>query len=232
MRLNLVFHNIVKNKKDVNNDFCVTKDYYFELTQKIKNLIRENKTNFKQICFYFDDGYLSFKDLIFLSIKDNWLSYYLAIVTDWINKDNFLSEKDLIFLRDSGVNICSHGISHSSLAIYADDKLQATPRGGEYINIFKGKKKVLTQNEVVYQLKESKRILERILGQPVNEFVLPYGLYNNQTLQINGNNGLYKTISTCEEFLDNGKNLKPRFLVMNTRAVDETLKLILKLKLK
>lgn len=230
MRLNLVFHNIVKDKKDIKSDFCITQDYYFELIEKLENLIKEDKTKFKELGIYFDDGYSSFKKIIFPKIKNHYQQYYLAIVTDWINKVGHLNEKDLISLNKLGVNICSHGVSHSALSIYLNENIQPTPNGGEYKNTLKGKKKVLNENEVIYQLKKSKEKLEKILDNQIDEFVLPYGLYNNQTIKINKNNDLYKNVSTCDEALDKENNIKPRFLVMNTRTIEDTLKLILKLK--
>lgn len=123
MRLNLVFHNIVKDKKEIKSDFCITQDYYFELVKKLQDLIKKNKTKFKQIFFYFDDGYLSFKKIVLPKIKDQQQNYYIAIVTDWINKTGYLNKKNLVDFDKIGINICSHGTSHSALAIYLNDKL-------------------------------------------------------------------------------------------------------------
>jgi len=230
MRLNLVFHNIVKDKKEIDSIFCVTWDYYFELTQRLSILVKQNRTKFKQICFYFDDGYSSFRDIIFPKIKDNYRNYYLAIVTDWINQDSFLDQGDILSFKRCGLNICSHGVSHSALTIYKNNKLQNVLIAGNYQNTPKGKKNILKQKEVLYQLKESKKALEQTTKQTIDEFVLPYGLYNSNIIKINKNNEIYKFISTCDQSLDKGQSLKPRFLIVNIKNVDETLNLILNLK--
>jgi len=80
------------------------------------------------------------------------------------------------------------------------------------------------------QLVESRKQLEAIGIQKIDEFVLPYGLYNNQTLEINKKTAKYKYISTCDEYLDSGEQLKPRFLITSDISVKETINKIKRLQ--
>ncbi|MEI6288470.1 MAG: polysaccharide deacetylase family protein [bacterium] len=233
MRLNIIFHDIVKSENDLKNEFSITIEYYLSLVSKIEEFIIKKQAKFNEVCFYFDDGYRSFKDLIFPSIKDDYYKYCLAIVTNSIGQEGYLSASDLILFRDRGISITSHGCSHVALAIYDRDKLQSTASGGFYKDSTRGKSQSLMENQVLYQLVESKKILVDVLKQEINEFVFPYGLYSNDTLKINNKNKAYSYLAICDnEYLDDGKNLRSRFLVTNKLSVQQTFDLILQLKIK
>lgn len=228
MLLNLVFHNIVSNSKQLNNKYTVTHDYYVELIEKLNQKIKDRNTLFSDYHIYFDDGYVSFNEFIYPSIGD-YSKFTLAIVTDDINRNGFLNDSLLNMYDQKGIIISSHGISHSTLGFYKNGVLQDTFSDGPYKNSPKGQKKVLSENEVLYQLKESKTYLEKLVGHKINEFVLPYGIYNETTLLINKSNHLYKNISTCDEYLDDGDYLKPRFLIDHEKDIETTIDRILEL---
>ena len=130
MRLNVVFHDIVKGRSDLKNEFSVTLDYYLSLVAKIERVITEKQAEFSKACFYFDNGHRSFGDLVFPLIKDNFKKYCLAITTDNIDQKGYLGISDLAVFKNVGIRIASHGCSHAALAIYDASGLQATPDGG------------------------------------------------------------------------------------------------------
>ena len=141
-----------------------------------------------------------------------------------------MSEGKIRWLQVNGVNIVPHGVSHSALCIYSGDKLLGTRYGGIYQNTPYGKGGSLTENEVLSQLLESKKALEAIGIKHIEEFVLPYGLYNREILEINRKMSIYKHLSTCDEYLDSGELLRPRFLITNDLSVELTIDRIMKLK--
>lgn len=229
MRLNLIFHNIVESEKDINNKYTVTLDFYLQLLEQIGRLINERKTLFSGYQVYFDDGHVSFHELIYPRIKD-FSKYTLAIITDDINKEGFLNEKMLVEYDKRGILISSHGVSHASLSFCENGLLKETPTGGRYQNTPKGQNRPLSENEIIYQFKESQKYLEDLLNHKINEFVFPYGLYNKKIVFLNKIGKYYEYLSTCDEYLDTDQSLKPRFLIDHKRTIEETIRLILNLK--
>lgn len=225
MRLNLIFHNIVKSEKDVNNKYTVILDYYLELLERIGRLVKDHKTLFSDYHIYFDDGHISFHNIVYPKIKD-FSRYTLAVVINELNKEDFLNNKLLLEYDKKEIIISSHGVSHSSLAFYENGVLQNTSTGGEYENTQRGQNKALSENEVVFQIKESQIYLQKLLDHEIKEFVLPYGLYNNHTITLNKVGNYYKYLATCDEYLDSGQFLRPRFLINNERTIEETIQII------
>lgn len=218
MRLNLVFHDIVSDDEEITDDFTIT----IQSLKSILEEINEEEPNI-EIHAYFDDGYDSFLNLVHPLKIINPQNTTLAIITDDIGKKGKLDWKDLTTLKEQGVNIASHGVSHAALAVYKNNVLQNTPPGGEYRNAPRGRKIILSEQEVLFQLDESKKILESRLGD-VCKFVLPYGLYNEQTIKINDQNKIYDHLSTCDPLLDTGSNLRPRYLITNKKTIPEIVK--------
>lgn len=229
--LNLVFHNIAKNESEIDSVYTISLDFYMRIKEEVLNLLSSINSHFDSVRFYFDDNYISFYDLILPLIKrTEGISYVVAVPTDFIDEDEYMSAKQLKELDEKNINISPHGVSHAALCIYSGDHLLPTNRGGRYINSKYGKSKSLTEEKVIYQLIESKRKLNDIGVNSTDEFVLPYGLYNQQTLEINESKEAYKYIATCDEYLDTGESLRPRFLIVNNTTIEGTLNNISKLE--
>jgi Polysaccharide deacetylase len=223
MRLNLVFHNIVEVESQIDNPYTVTQKKFIEITEEIQRLISERAVEFDDFSIYFDDGYASFKDLILSVLKSElYTKTVLTIVCDDIGQPGFLNSKDLTNFKNLGIQISSHGISHSSLAMYQGDTLLPTLKGGMYSTALKGRSAQLCDMQVLYQLIESKKILETLVGV-IDEFVLPYGIYNERTILLNERFSVYTFIATCDEYLDSNERLKPRVLIDAKTSVTDTL---------
>ncbi|MBI2103500.1 polysaccharide deacetylase family protein [Candidatus Woesebacteria bacterium] len=231
MRLNLVFHNVVQteSESEIDNKYTVTLDYLLQLIEEVNKSIINKQSTFDDFHIYFDDGYRSFIDLVFPSIKNICSKIKLAIITDKINQKDYLTEENIRVAIGEGIQIVSHGVSHAALAIYKENHLQPTPLGGEYSNSPFGQGESLHGNQVLYQLIESKKYLEKTFDVHCEEFVFPYGLYNDTIIALNNRHGIYPTISTCDEYLDEGRPLKPRILVDHERTIAETVGLLNKL---
>lgn len=229
MQLNIVFHDVVFATKNITNKYTVTIDYYLKLINILDQKIKNQETLFSNYHVYFDDGYISFNNLIYQTIKD-FSKFTLAIVTGDINKDGFLTDSLIKIYDKKGITISSHGVSHASLGFFKNGILETTPTEGCFKNSPKGQNKTLSENEIFYQLKKSQSYLEKILDHKIHEFVLPYGIYNKTLLQINKSNNLYQFISTCNEYLDNRGSLKPRFLINNEKSINQTINEILVLR--
>ncbi|MDO8570311.1 MAG: polysaccharide deacetylase family protein [Candidatus Daviesbacteria bacterium] len=226
MYLNLIFHRLVENDKDIRNIYELNVNQFIEIVNLVRKLSSNQNCSFDSYRLYFDDGDDSFVSVALQHIPDKELSNcVLAIPTDNINKEGFLSAKDLIFLKRRGVKISSHSVSHSALAFYIGQTTQPTPKGGIYKTAPFGHTKILTSQEILFQMCESKKILINIIGK-VSEFVLPHGCYNDDVLSINNKNKIYQIISTCDNFLDDGSSLRPRILIRFDMTVSEFQNLI------
>jgi len=221
LNLNLVFHKIVLTDSEINSPYTITLNHFITLKHTLIEIFYHKNPRFNKINFYFDDNYSSFQKYISPIFNDEPINYILATPTAFIDKDGYMSKNTLSSLNKTKIKIVPHGVSHSALCIYKNNHLLDTESGGLYINQPYGKNRSLTEKEVEYQLIESKKQLELIGIKDIEEFVLPYGLYNEQTIKINKKQSKYKYISTCDEFLDSGELLKPRLLITNTKSILE-----------
>ena len=117
MRLNVVFHHIVKSEKQLINKFTVTGDYFYQLQNKLGLLGSLLNPLIDDVHLYFDDGYDSFDTFVFPHIPSiKYRNYTLAITTDELDKPRHLDVSLLRKYHRLGINIVSHGVSHVALA--------------------------------------------------------------------------------------------------------------------
>lgn len=230
--LNLVFHKIIQKESERTGEFDVLYSKYKEIIEGVERMIFEGQVYFNDYCIYFDDGEDSFIEVVLPEIPQNKLNKFkLAIITDWVGLKGMLKVKDLQLLQSKGITITSHGVSHAALAVSKSIQNRSTLPGGSYSNSAFGLVKRLKSNEVLFQYKESLLFL-RNLGLNIEEFVFPNGLYNSDVIRINKENNLYKYLSTCDNYLDSGEDLKPRYLVWDCKSIKTTLDEIKQLKIR
>lgn len=219
MWINIIFHRIAVAPEDIQNDYELTEDQFVERVNATRIFADESDTELLYR-FYFDDG-----DNTFLTIAKKYLkeaeypNTVLGIVTDNMNTSDHLSSTELKKLADQGFVIASHSASHPALAFYENGTLLPTTSGGNYQTSPFGHTKILSKQEVLFQLTESYKRLEEA-GLHGDEFVLPHGCYNKQTIQLVNQTELYKTISTCDPFLDTGTNPRPRLLTRHNESLE------------
>jgi peptidoglycan/xylan/chitin deacetylase (PgdA/CDA1 family) len=176
------------------------------------------------IRIYFDDGYESFFTTARQHLPKALLDrIILAIPPELLDNKGHLSREQLHTLATQKVHICSHGYSHAALAVYRNNQLQCTPRGGTYKNAPFGQGEPLTSQEIMFQYEESKRSLEKITKTSINEFAFPFGLYNPAVIELNtlpDKKSVYDTLSACDDYLDDGGPFRTRYLVSNTQGMD------------
>lgn len=226
MRINIVFHDIVADNKELTNKYSVNESYLYNFIEYFNSKIGNSISTFS-LQLYFDDCYSSFHDIVAPNINRIPFPITVAVIVDKLNSPGYITKEQLFSISNTQIEIASHGISHSALAVYRTNELQPTPVGGEYRNAPFGQGEPLSVEEVKYQLIESKNKLEALLDKSIDEFVLPYGLYNNDVIRIFHELNIYKYLSTCDHGIDNGQPLKPRFLVSNDISVEKLYEVIL-----
>jgi len=209
----LMYHIVDEPRSEREARFCCTPDKFAEQMEYLANSkyqlltldnifeVTENRRSQEQtgVAVTFDDGFCDFHRNA-LPILTRWnipaamfvVSQRIGKSNDWMHKRGFperplLSLRKLQDVRDAGITIGSHTCSHarlsdiSSNAERLDDELGA-----------------------------SKQELEELLGQDVEHFAYPYGLYDEQTIAAVKKAGYKTACSTRSGF--NRENINPLLL--------------------
>ena len=86
------------------------------------------------------------------------LEVVIAVPTSTIGTQDRGTLQQITAAAAEGVRIVPHGVQHIRLASYDEDRLLPTPHAGTY-QLAPHDDSVLSENEVLYQLVESKEIL-------------------------------------------------------------------------
>ncbi|NOX90270.1 MAG: polysaccharide deacetylase family protein [Calditrichaeota bacterium] len=130
----------------------------------------------KPVIITFDDGYKSVIDRAFPIMERFEFPGVVFVPTDYIGKTNdwdvqfgnrkfeHLSAAELVFLKNHGFEIGSHGCSHRSFVGMGTDLLS-------------------------FELSESKKVLETLLGTAVYSVSYPFGRFNRLVLNLTKKSG-------------------------------------------
>ena len=225
----LVLHRIVKNSEKSLNFEDVSEYMLDKILQKSKNpffTIDEafsNQNKNEGICLTFDDGFKSDIDIVFPKLKHHSIHATFFIVKDYINKDGYMNEKDIIELSNGGMQIGSHSISHP--------------------NFLK-----INHSEIINELISSKKYLEDLTSNEISTFSFPFGFENQSLIDAvfeagykyccTSRHGIVKNTSTViprnsingsQKILTVYKYIKPTLFTRSYWAIEDFLKAKLKL---
>lgn len=145
--LTLTYHNIVdKNKKLLLYDVNLQR---FQAQMKQVSLLMHARIKVLDIMVTFDDGYGVWAREVLDTLKQYSLKAYFFVCVKFLQQGKIYRE-DILKLKDAGMTIGSHSMTHRFLH-------------------------TLPEKELVYEMRESKRILEDVLKDEVKIFSLPYG---------------------------------------------------------
>ena len=120
----------------------------------------------------FDDGWRGNYLHAYPVLQEYGLKATFFIATDLIGKPFYMAWEDIKEMAASGMSIQSHTVSHQPLAHAGKER-------------------------IVFELSESKRVIEERLGQEVRHLSLPHGSMNGSTWSIAKEAG-YKSICTSD----------------------------------
>lgn len=126
----------------------------------------------------FDDGLLDNYTIAFPTLKEFGLKAYFFVTVSKINSIGYMNWEQLKELKNAGMNIGSHGMSHRILTTLKD-------------------------KEIKYELMKSKDILEKNIGKPIDSFSIPKGHYNRRIIEEINEVG-YKKVFTSNVEDNNG----------------------------
>ena len=119
----------------------------------------------------FDDGYCSWPRAVLNLLKNfNFRAHFFICIKNL--KEGEITKKDIIKLKNNGMVIGSHSMTHCFL-------------------------NTLSKKDVFYELNESKKILEDIIQDEVKYFSIPRGIYTKEVIEIAKRAG-YKNLFTSE----------------------------------
>lgn len=126
----------------------------------------------KPVILTFDDGYRDFYTDVYPILKKYNVKAVAFIVPNFLNKPNNMDTWMLKELAKSNlVEIGAHTMNHSYLA-------------------------GLPKKRVEYEVIESKKYLEKILGIPIVSFAYPYGAFDNQAIKVVQDAGFKTAVTT------------------------------------
>lgn len=153
-------------------------------------IVSKIKNPIGQIEICFDDGYLGLYENIDL-IKELNIPIHLFIVSSYLDKERYINKKQLLELKDLvQVEISSHTHTHKIL---------------NQISI----------QDIEHELKESKEILENLLGNPVDSICFPEGKFNSKVVDVANALGYKKQYCSIPGFYTDefAESVKKRSLV-------------------
>jgi peptidoglycan/xylan/chitin deacetylase (PgdA/CDA1 family) len=111
-----------------------------------------------QVTVTFDDGLLDNYTTAFPILKELGIKAYFFVIVRKIDKDGYMSWQQLKEMKDAGMIIGSHGMSHRILTELDDEGL-------------------------LYEIKTSKDNLEEKLGSEIQYFSVGRGFYNKRVVE-------------------------------------------------
>jgi peptidoglycan/xylan/chitin deacetylase (PgdA/CDA1 family) len=104
-----------------------------------------------------DDGYTDLYTTAYPILRSHRFTAVAYIVTSFVGTSRYVSREQVVEMDHAGIQIASHTVNHADLA--------RSSFGSQ-----------------MYQLLESKRWLEHLLGHPVVDFAYPSGQFNSQVM--------------------------------------------------
>lgn len=149
----------------------------------------------KAVILSFDDGYMDFYTDVFPILKEENVKAVAYIVPNFINRPNFMFSFQLKEISKSPlVEIGAHTMDHYALSGMEKSKAR-------------------------YEIAESRKVLQKELGLPINSFAYPYGSFDKQAIELVREAGFIDAVSTIPDI--NNTN-QTRFYLYRLRAGGRT----------
>lgn len=147
--------------------------YVFITPRDLANAL-DDKNNLpsKPIILSFDDGYRDFYTDVFPILKKYQVKAIVYVVPNFLNKPNNMDDWQLLEIAKSGlVEIGAHTMNHMYLSGLPRDRIE-------------------------YEVRQSKKYLEKLLGIRVVSFAYPYGAFDNIAIDVVKKAGFKSAVTT------------------------------------
>jgi len=169
----LFYHDIHSYKKytDMSTTIDMLEKHIKTIRENGFEIVKEITKEDGEIAISFDDGWAGVYDNIEL-INRLEVPITIFVITSLIGSENYMREEQIIELNKSSlINFQSHTHTHPDLPL-------------------------LTEEELVFELSESKNILEKICNKDIDSICFPRGLFSIEINDIAKNVGYKKQYSS------------------------------------
>lgn len=183
----LMYHEIINEPLTAGSSYKMTPSYYLSASAfecQMKALAEQGYTsigfddvgrlepNGKYVIITFDDGLIGNAKYAFPILKKYGFTAVFFVLAGSIDTPRYMSWADLRELVANRMSVQSHTMSHRSLLS-------------------------LNEDEIVHELKESRKCLEDKLQTAVTSLSFPHGHHDQNTIRLAHDNG-YKVLCTSE----------------------------------
>ena len=197
----LVLHKINRFKKNNHTNFeDISLEFFENLLDLSIKFEQKLKRKYKYI-FTFDDGNLSDYQLAMPLIIKKKIRSIFFICPDLIGKSDYLTWSMVKEMHNYGIIIGSHSFSHKRLTLLKDD-------------------------EVRFELIRSKRIIEDSIGDIVENFACPFGLYNAFTQKEAKNVGYRNFFVSNHGIYKQDNFVKPRNSINSRTSIQDAVSIL------
>lgn len=159
----LAYHSIENKVAEVGAElYCVPEQAFQQQMEYLRNLGTVPFGDSPQITrplITFDDGDMTNYTKAYPILREMGLKAYFFIIGEWVGKAGYMGWKEIAELKSGGMTVGSHGMTHRLLTILKNEELD-------------------------YELKESKKILENNLNISITSLSIPRGFYNKKVMDM------------------------------------------------
>jgi len=161
--------------------------------------VRNIVTDGKFVVLTFDDGLIGNVKFALPVLKKYNFKAVFFIAVGSVGSPGYMRWSDLQELRDCGMSVQSHTMTHQSLQL-------------------------LDEKEIAYEMQESKRVLEDRLKANINAVSFPHGSYNQKVVKIAADSG-YEFMCTSESACNFSNTFQKRPVVLGRVTITSKLSL-------
>lgn len=200
-------HNVIKSgfQNPEAQKYKIEKKMFEEQIEIVSRSIEERRIDKKKIYLTFDDGGVSFIDIIAPVLEKYGFKGYFFITTFFINQNGFISEESILELDRRGHHIGIHSHTHPP-------------------NI-----SLLKNEQIKDEWEKSFEILKGILKKDVLYASIPSGFFSKQSLSVLSGKGI-KIIFTSEPkssiHEENGVKIIGRYAITKDTRKEEVISLM------
>jgi peptidoglycan/xylan/chitin deacetylase (PgdA/CDA1 family) len=162
----------------------------------------------KAVLITIDDGFIDNYAVAFPTMKKYGLVGNFAIITNVLGTGEYMTKENVQEMHKNGMGIMSHTTLHCALAVKQNNSgvISYLPNiASETVEPCPGftSPGPLTLGQVEYELGQSKKDLEKLIGAEVDSIVYPFGNYNKSTVELGKKVGYkfgFTTKSTLSPF--------------------------------
>ena len=170
---------------DLSDSCTISSVNFFKFVDCFLEKIQDGK-----IILTFDDGFESVYTKCFRYLLDRNIPFFCFVVSDFVDKPNYLSKQQIIEMLESGLlTIGSHGKTHSIL-------------------------NTISLDEAEKEIFQSKKDLEKIFGIRVSSFAYSHGVCDKNIVRLVKKAGYrfaYVATSNISDFIFSGNYRIPRY---------------------